>query len=102
MTHIDVIPMFKVLLRTYRFSTLLLPVDANNSIDPTASANNLCLNMFHSFGAIILTVLTTTTTIFPIAKCPKTNKILLIHRDLNNGWDLLWNILRKLSPRLGG
>eukprot|EP00978_Attheya_sp_CCMP212_P030337 scaffold111134_cov27-Attheya_sp.AAC.1 len=54
-THIDVIPMFEALQRTDRFSTLLLPVDANNSIDPTASSYSLCLNMYHSFGAIILT-----------------------------------------------
>eukprot|EP00978_Attheya_sp_CCMP212_P016074 scaffold41833_cov35-Attheya_sp.AAC.2 len=40
---------------------------------------------------------------FLIDKCPKANHILLlIHRDLRNGWDLLWNILRKLSPHLGG
>eukprot|EP00978_Attheya_sp_CCMP212_P032209 scaffold124466_cov30-Attheya_sp.AAC.2 len=100
--HIDVIPMFETLKRTDRFSTLLLPVDNHNSVDHTASSYNLCLNMYHSFGAILLAVFTTTTKMFPIDKCPKANNILLIHRDLRNGWDLLWNILRKLSPHLGG
>jgi len=101
-THIDVIPMFETLKRNDRFSTILLPVDINGAIDHTASSYNLCLNMYHSFGAILLAVFTTTTKMFPIDKCPKANHILLIHRDLRNGWDLLWNILRKLSPHLGG
>eukprot|EP00978_Attheya_sp_CCMP212_P048996 scaffold602248_cov67-Attheya_sp.AAC.3 len=65
--------MFEALKRTDRFSTLLLPVDANNSIDHTSSSYNLCLNMYHSFGAIILTVFTSTatTTMFPICKVPQ-------------------------------
>jgi hypothetical protein len=37
-THIDVIPMFEALKSTDRFSTLLISVDANNSIDHTASS----------------------------------------------------------------
>eukprot|EP00978_Attheya_sp_CCMP212_P044708 scaffold319368_cov33-Attheya_sp.AAC.1 len=39
---------------------------------------------------------------FPVATCPKTSCLIQIHRDLRNGWDLLWNILRKSAPHLGG
>eukprot|EP00978_Attheya_sp_CCMP212_P033741 scaffold137740_cov50-Attheya_sp.AAC.2 len=72
------------------YSTLLLPVDQD-------------INMHHSFGQVILTVLTTLQTIFPATSSPKTSRLLKIHRDdLRNGWDLLWNSLHKSSPHLGG
>eukprot|EP00978_Attheya_sp_CCMP212_P006871 scaffold16028_cov47-Attheya_sp.AAC.1 len=38
----------------------------------------------------------------PVATCPKTSRLIQIHRDLRNGWDLLWKILRKSAPHLGG
>jgi hypothetical protein len=101
-THIDVLPMYEMLKMSDRFSTLLLPVDEFGDIDATASSYSLCLNMYHTFGQVLLSVLTTSTTMFPVAKCPKTNRLIQVHRDLRNGWDLLWNILRKSAPHLGG
>eukprot|EP00978_Attheya_sp_CCMP212_P025798 scaffold83696_cov68-Attheya_sp.AAC.2 len=56
-----------------RFSTLLLPVDACGDIDASASSYSLCLNMYHSFGQVLLSVLTTSITLFPVATCPKTS-----------------------------
>jgi hypothetical protein len=60
--------------------------------------------MYHTcFGQVLLTVLTTSTTIFPVAICPKTSRLIQIHHDLRNGWDLLWNhILHRSAPHLGG
>ena len=101
-THIDVLPMFEMLKKQDRFANLLLPVDLNGDIDPLASSFNLCLNMYHSFSQVLLTVLTTSTTMFPASKCPKAHRLIQVHRDLRIGWDLVWNILRKLSPHLGG
>eukprot|EP00978_Attheya_sp_CCMP212_P032981 scaffold131054_cov45-Attheya_sp.AAC.1 len=49
-THIDVLPMYKMLKMSDRFSTLLLPVDVNGDIDASASSYSLCLNMYHTFG----------------------------------------------------
>jgi predicted metal-dependent peptidase len=54
-THIDVLPMFEMLKMSDRFSTLLLPVDAFGDIDTTASSYSLCLNMYHTFGQVLLT-----------------------------------------------
>ena len=101
-THIDVLPMFEMLKKQDRFANLLLPVDLNGDIGPSASSFNLCLNMYHSFSQVLLTVLTTSTTMFPASKCPKAHRLIQVHRDLRIGWDLVWNILRKLSPHLGG
>eukprot|EP00978_Attheya_sp_CCMP212_P004292 scaffold9389_cov63-Attheya_sp.AAC.5 len=84
------------------FSTLLLPVDANGDIDASASSYSLCLNMNHTFGQVLLSVLTTSTAMFPVATCPEMSRLIQIHRDLPNGWDLLWNILCKSAPHLGG
>eukprot|EP00978_Attheya_sp_CCMP212_P032156 scaffold124078_cov31-Attheya_sp.AAC.1 len=59
-----------------RFSTLLLPVDEHDNIDPSASSFSLCLNMYHTpFGQVILTVLTTSTTIFPGSNMPQNKSI---------------------------
>eukprot|EP00978_Attheya_sp_CCMP212_P014911 scaffold38284_cov27-Attheya_sp.AAC.1 len=101
-THIDVLPMYEMLKMSDRFNTLLLPVDANGDIDASASSYNLCLNMYHTFGQVLLSVLTTSTIMFPVATCPRMSRLIQIHRDLRNGWDLLWNILRKSAPHLGG
>eukprot|EP00978_Attheya_sp_CCMP212_P008947 scaffold21127_cov55-Attheya_sp.AAC.1 len=102
-THIDVLPMYEMLKMSNRFSTLLLPVDVNGDIDASASsAYSLCLNMYHTFGQVLLSVLTTSTTMFPVATCPRMSRLIQIHRDLRNGWDRLWNILCKSAPHLGG
>eukprot|EP00978_Attheya_sp_CCMP212_P014983 scaffold38468_cov55-Attheya_sp.AAC.1 len=61
-----------------RFSTLLLPVDVNGDIDASASSYSLCLNMYHTFGQVLLSVLTTSTTMFPMATCPKTSRLIQI------------------------
>jgi hypothetical protein len=59
--------------------------------------------MYHTFGQVLLSELTTSTTMFPVEKCPKTNRLIQVHRDLcNHGWILLWNILCKCAPHLGG
>ena len=101
-SHIDALPMFEMLTKQDRFSTILLPLDANDEIDYTHTNFNLCLNMYHSFSQVLLTVLTTSTSMFPASTCPKANRLIQVHRDLKNGWDLVWNILRKLAPHLGG
>eukprot|EP00978_Attheya_sp_CCMP212_P001947 scaffold4051_cov52-Attheya_sp.AAC.1 len=101
-THIGVLPMYEMLKMSDRFSTLLLPVDASDNIDTSASSYSLCLNMYHTFGQVLLSVLTTSTTMFPVATCLKTSCLIQIHRDLHNGWDLIWNILHKSAPHLGG
>eukprot|EP00978_Attheya_sp_CCMP212_P022877 scaffold68972_cov35-Attheya_sp.AAC.2 len=75
-THIDdVLPMFAEMLKiSDHFSTLLLPVNALDNIDTSASSYySLCLNMYHTFGQVLLSVLTIgATTMFPMATCPKT------------------------------
>eukprot|EP00978_Attheya_sp_CCMP212_P047307 scaffold421301_cov52-Attheya_sp.AAC.17 len=62
-THIDVLPMYEMLKMSDRFSTLLLPVDACGDIDASATSYNLCLNMYHTFGQVLLSVLTTLTSL---------------------------------------
>ena len=57
--------------------------------------------MYHSFGQVILVALTTKKLITP-ALAPKAYSILLSNKNLNNGWDALWIILRKRAPHLGG
>jgi hypothetical protein len=57
--------------------------------------------MYHSFGQVILVALTTKKLITS-ALVPKAYSILLSNKNLNNGWDLLWIILRKRAPHLGG
>eukprot|EP00978_Attheya_sp_CCMP212_P003567 scaffold7481_cov42-Attheya_sp.AAC.1 len=100
-THIDVLPMYEMLKMSDCFSTLPLPVNVNGDIDGSASSYSLCLNMYHTFGQVLLSVLTTSTTMFPVATCPRTSRLIQIHCDLHNGWDLLWNILCKSEPHLG-
>eukprot|EP00978_Attheya_sp_CCMP212_P009160 scaffold21618_cov63-Attheya_sp.AAC.2 len=103
-THIEVLPVHEMLKTPDHFSTLLLPVDALDSIDTSASSYSLCLNMYHTFGQVLLSVLltTSTSTMFHVATCPKTSRLIQIHCNLCNGWDLLWNILCKSAPHLGG
>jgi hypothetical protein len=94
--------MYDTLKMSDCFSTLLLPVDAFGDINASDSSYSLCLNIYHTFGQVLLTILMTSTTMFPVATCPKTSQLIQIHCDLHNGWDLLWNILCKSTPHLGG
>jgi hypothetical protein len=52
--HMDVLPMFEMLTKQDRFSSLLLPVDLNGDLDPSASSFNLCLNIYHSFSQVLV------------------------------------------------
>eukprot|EP00978_Attheya_sp_CCMP212_P019725 scaffold55534_cov44-Attheya_sp.AAC.2 len=64
-THIDALPMYKMLKMSDSFGTLLLlPVDAFGDIHASDSSYSLCLNMYHTFGQVLLSVLTTSTTMF--------------------------------------
>eukprot|EP00978_Attheya_sp_CCMP212_P026728 scaffold88416_cov36-Attheya_sp.AAC.3 len=67
---------------------------------PLACAS-ICIILLAKF--FVLTVLTTTsTTMFPAVTYPKTSRLIQIHRNLRNGWDLLWNTPRKSAPHIGG
>jgi hypothetical protein len=99
--HIDILPMFEILRPDDNFALLLLPHDANGNINNTDYRYNSCLRMYHSFGQVILVALTTKKMI-TAALAPKTHSILLSNKNLRNGWDLLWILLRKRAPHLGG
>jgi hypothetical protein len=99
--HIDILPMFEVLRPDSKFDSILLPSDADGQLNHTDYRYNSCLRMYHSFGQVILVALTTKKLITP-ALAPKAYSILLSNKNLNNGWELLWIILRKRAPHLGG
>eukprot|EP00978_Attheya_sp_CCMP212_P009673 scaffold23018_cov55-Attheya_sp.AAC.1 len=101
--HIDLLPMFEDLQLDIRFSKKLLPHDSNGVINNTDYRYAGCLRMYHSMGQVILTSLThPTKKVINTALPPKAYLILLSNKNLHNGWDLLWTILRKIWPHLGG
>eukprot|EP00978_Attheya_sp_CCMP212_P011152 scaffold27317_cov49-Attheya_sp.AAC.1 len=64
-THIDVLPMYEMLKMSitsapYSFQSMNLVT----SLDASNSSYSLCLNMYHTFGQVLLSVLTTSTTIY--------------------------------------
>eukprot|EP00978_Attheya_sp_CCMP212_P007153 scaffold16648_cov50-Attheya_sp.AAC.1 len=99
--HIDILPMFEDLCRDDRFTKLLLPHDSNGQINNTDFRYNQCLRMYHTFGQLIL-VTFTNKKIVTAALSPKAYSIFLSNKNLRNGWDLLWTILCKRAPHLGG
>eukprot|EP00978_Attheya_sp_CCMP212_P013536 scaffold33993_cov66-Attheya_sp.AAC.1 len=83
-------------------SKLLLPHDSNGQINNTNYCYNVCLSrLYHSFGHTILAAFTTKQ-IITSSLSPKAYSILLSNKNIHNGWDLLWNILRKRAHHLGG
>ena len=99
--HIDILPMFEDLCRDDRFTKLLLPHDSNGQINNTDFRYNQCLRMYHTFGQLLL-VAFTNKKIVTAALSPKAYSIFLSNKNLRNGWDLLWTILCKRAPHLGG
>eukprot|EP00978_Attheya_sp_CCMP212_P038991 scaffold198554_cov35-Attheya_sp.AAC.1 len=96
--------MFEDLKHDDHFSKLLLPTDSQggalNNKDYRYAA---CMGMYHTMGQVILNSLTQSSKkVITAALSPKAYSILLSNKNLRNGWDLLWIILRKASPHLGG
>jgi len=101
--HIDLLPMFEDLKRDDRFSKLLLPIDSQGALNATDYCYAASMRLYHTMGQAILHGFThPSRKIITAALSPKGYSILLANKNLRSGWELLWTILRKLSPHLGG
>ena len=93
--HTDVLPNFDKLTRNTDFTQLLVP---NN--DQYIGYSSIT-SIYHWFSDSISNMLLDTEVINP-KRTPKAHQIVLTYGNMNDGWKLLFQLLTKTCPFLGG
>ena len=93
--HTDILPNFDQLTRNTDFTQLLVP---NN--DQYIGYSSI-QSIYHWFSDSISNMMLDTEVINP-KRTPKAHQIILTYGNMNNGWKLLFQLLTKTCPFLGG